>query len=1039
MRDQAEKRLLFSPHPQAHASQIEFLTAVQRVVDAYTVGFLHQAVLETISAMRGYCMALRDELAAWIEVLATGAPYRQIVSSLYVQIGEDVLRMESSYRAEQNISVQTLLQMDEPVPQDEDIARFLAAINWKVEEGQDAPLLSLELVQSGQSVPLLQRATSARSDDVITMKRKLLECAQLSLVSAPDSALDAVVRAFSDPKSLAAELCRRAEPIVELERSLLAAPARTGTMFCVAQTKQSKYEPAGTYIDAVESELRARKGGWGGDSDHLVKVWNFSDPYKAILLNTLELLPANGFRSWSESMRAYSDSGRQPPLTHHVFPAEVNAALYENRIITTRSGEYHLFHSRVVALLNDLQSVKQFILAWASGWIRLESADDLSKIEFDNPTGPRQTVQLALARNALPDPFDVITDFGRVVEPLCAQHPELAQMLSPNMNEMSVQLLYLLQKERESSTDGQSLLGWISKYGEFANARSGMADQLAASGVGVHSEAYRDLGQLVELLLEEFLGSKTRFTPLDFDTMRFFQAANWTVVERRSGYLVASPPKSQFSTRSKAICVRVFSGSSVVDSQAIQHLHEIAMTEYKGEVRDRVVMAVMDQHPANALQGHIWGYRAGERLAIVLLPSSVMRRALGNNTASIELERQLGRALGEVNLYEVSMPITDFMTFFGRAPTIEKMLQVICRGEHIGIFGLRKMGKTSLMWQLKERLNKHGVVLIDLQIPGKETMVLYSMIVQELVQDVVIKYPGIKIPNLELVKVRTLHSGENQEPDSSTAELVSAFERDLTCIYELLRSRDPENRIVLFLDEVERMLPSEGYSGFVEWEQFWGVLRGIAQRRRFLSLVVASVDARLNRTDLLNGIDNPAYKLLSHTEFLSPFTEQEDHEMIVNIGNQMRGVEWEDAALKAVHRASGGHPCISREICGLAVSAERQSDVITGEIVAEAVDLWLADTECYIAQLWAGRLSEPEHELLISLAQSQPASKAELLSHCPEDQATAFRQALASLRERHIVTLDRKHSKYVITFNVFRLWIQENILGLSTSGDGPNV
>ena len=585
MRDQADKRLFLSPHPHAHASQIEFLTAVQTVVDAYTIGFLHQAVLETISAMRGYCMGLRDELASWIEVLATGVPHRQIVSSLYDQIREDVLQMEFSYDAEQNISVQRLLQTDAPVPQDEDIARFLSAINWKVQEGQDAPLLSLELVQSGQSVPLLQRATSARSDDVIAMKSKLLECAQRSLVSTPDSVLDALVRAFPNPELLGAELSSCAQPVVELERSLFATPAKTGTIFCVAQTRQSKYEPIGKYVNAVESVLRAKTGAFGVDPDRWINVLNFSDPCKAILLNTLELLSVDGFRSWSESMRAYSDPNNPPPLMHHVFPAEVNAARYESRIIATRSGEYRLFHPRVVALLNDLQLVRQFIVAWASGWIRLESADALTKVEFANPTGPRQTLILAQVRNVLPDPFDIIADFGRAVEPLCAQYPDLAQMLNPNATEISAQLLQQLQMEREGSTDGQSLLRWMSKYREFVDARKGTAGRGEDPVAATHPEAYGDLIQLVELLLEEFLGARTRFSPLDFDTLRFFQAASWTVAERLSGYMVCSPPKAQSTIYSLPICMRTFFGSETVDGPAVQRLFDIARLEFKGEIQ----------------------------------------------------------------------------------------------------------------------------------------------------------------------------------------------------------------------------------------------------------------------------------------------------------------------------------------------------------------------------------------------------------------------------------------------------------------------
>lgn len=1035
MRNQASKRSILGPHPQAYASQTQFLEAIQTMVDAYTTDRLHQAVLKTAEAMRSYCVTVRDELAAWIEILATGAPHRHIASSVYDQLRDDILRIEASKHAEQSIPVQTLLQIDEPAPQSEDITHFLSAVNWKVQENQERLLLSLELVQSEESVLLLHRAASARPDDVLEVKRKLLQCAQSRLTSTSENitVLDNLVHSFPDPGSLVEELSRRTKPFVDLERFAFAAPAKTATMFCVTQTERTRHEPEGAYVNAVENQLRARQGSFRADPDRLVRVWNFSDPCKAILLNTLELLPVDGFRSWSESMQAYSDPGSQSPFAHHIFPAEVNATRYESRAIATRGGGYRFFHPRVVALLNDLELVRQFIVAWASGWITLKVGDGLTKVEFDSPTEPHQTFALAHVRNVLPNPFDVIVSFGQAVEFLSLQHPQLTQILSPSATEISAQLLQRLQMEREGSGRDQSLLVWLGKYREFVDVRKGITNRGEASAT-TQPEAYSDLMQLVELLLEEFLGARARFSPLDFDTLRFFQAASWTVTERTSGYMVCSPPITHSSGYNQPICVRTFFGSSTVDGPAVQRLYETARLEFDGKTHNRVIMAVTDDPPAASAYGHIYSYRAGEGLAVVVLPSSVLRKALTTNTTSMELDLQLRRALGNDNLYIASNPIKDFLTFFGRASLIEDMLQTINRGEHIGIFGLRKMGKTSLMWQLKERIKQHGVVHVDLQGVSDVTDFLYPKVIRDLVQDVLIKYPGIKIPDLELARGRSPYGSEVSQQMLATAELIGAFERDLQAVAEILRRQSPDSRIVLFFDEAERTLPWEGSPGFVGWDQFWGLLRGIAQRWNFLTLVIASVDARINRTDRLRGVDNPMYKFLARTVFLPPLSEQEDNDMIVSIGKQM-GLQWEKSAQETVHRASGGHPFISREICSLAAMAEPKSSAITNDTVVEAVDTWLSDPACMVEQIWSDRLSEGEQQVLVSLTQAQPIGTRDLIKHVSHIRAADLRQAVASLKERHIITMDRTQHRYFITFGVLSRWIEENILDLGGVAD----
>lgn len=1035
MRSQASRRRLFWNHPEAYESQKRFLAAVQSVADVHATEALYRVIFKTLRDMQKHCGDLREELHAWIQVLATGDPARGL-SSVFTQIETALHSIDAAQSVERNIAVQRLLEPDSLTARDEDISKLLASLRWTVQENQSGLHLSLEITQGNRQDVILQQPVSVTPDDIVAASNGLLNLARLRFCDVPrtSGATDAIMQTFSNPHALVEELNSHSEPY--FVGDLSARPLATSLMFCGQFDQQQGRAPKREYLDVVRRDLQIRRTGTVGIVPHdRIDFLTYSDPSKSVLITTLDMMLPQHFRAWHESILAYQNTRQGLPVfRQHIFPAEVNAAQYEARLLATRSGEYHLFHPKVVMLLNDIEILRQFILAWALRWIRLENVRGAFKLEFISPMDADQGVSLASARNVLPDPLDAIIGFGRAAASLFALHPDLAHMLAPKASEISAELLDQLQRERESSLSIQFLLGWIGKYRESLNTSKQTSDHVATAGAMIDPEAYSDLGQLVELLLEEFLGPSTRSSPLDFDTLRFLQAANWTVTERSSGYMVCSPPKGQSTAYGLPVCVRTFFGSARVDGPAIQRLYDVARLEFKGETRNRVIIAVTDQPPAASAFGHIYSYRAGDGLAIVVLPSSVMRRALTSSTSALELDRQLRRALGNVNLYEASMPITDFLTFFGRTSLIEDMLQIISRGEHIGIFGLRKIGKTSLMWQLKERIQKHGVAYIDLQGVPDEASLLYLRIIRELAQDVMQKYPGVRILDLELVKSRPLHGNERRERDLTAAELISAFERDLISIAEALHRQDSDARLVFFLDEVERTLPWEDSPGFVGWDQFWGLLRGIAQRWGFLSLVVASVDARINRTDRLKGVDNPLYKFLAHTVFLPPLAEQEDYDMIIGIGNQM-GLQWEKSALEVVHRASGGHPFISREICGLAVSSEQKSSIITDDIVIGAVDAWLSNPECMVAQIWADRLSEAEQQLLIGLTQIQPASKADLIKHTADMQATALRQALTSLKERHIISVDRTQHKYAITFGVLSRWIEEDVLD---PGDMPN-
>src|SRR5262249_52356440 len=62
-------------------------------------------------------------------------------------------------------------------------------------------------------------------------------------------------------------------------------------------------------------------------------------------------------------------------------------------------------------------------------------------------------------------------------------------------------------------------------------------------------------------------------------------------------------------------------------------------------------------------------------------------------------------------LYQPTGAITDVQRFFGRQALINELEAALRLKGHVGLFGLRKMGKTSLLYRLLEKLRAHKTIL----------------------------------------------------------------------------------------------------------------------------------------------------------------------------------------------------------------------------------------------------------------------------------------------------------------------------------------
>jgi len=88
---------------------------------------------------------------------------------------------------------------------------------------------------------------------------------------------------------------------------------------------------------------------------------------------------------------------------------------------------------------------------------------------------------------------------------------------------------------------------------------------------------------------------------------------------------------------------------------------------------------------------------------------------------SLFLRSRLAETIGLVDLFGMSNAITDDKYFFGRNDLVQTLsTRTVERQENAGLFGLRKTGKTSILFALQRRLQDASLLVeyIDCQNPG---------------------------------------------------------------------------------------------------------------------------------------------------------------------------------------------------------------------------------------------------------------------------------------------------------------------------------
>ena len=280
----------------------------------------------------------------------------------------------------------------------------------------------------------------------------------------------------------------------------------------------------------------------------------------------------------------------------------------------------------------------------------------------------------------------------------------------------------------------------------------------------------------------------------------------------------------------------------------------------------------------------------------------------------------------DVDLFGYMLPLQDESSFFGRQQLVSRYIDSIKRGENRGVFGVRKAGKTSLLFKVGRiiREQKLGFVFFyDCKSPSYRNM-HWNELLGEICDNI----------------AKRLEIDIKREYDVNN--IIKSFR------YVVHEAATRNLKIVIMFDEIEYIsfkspMNEHWHTEFID---FWQTIWSVQSLHRNLVFILSGVNPSATEIDTINGIQNPLFSIVQ-SEYLQGLSEEESRTMIKTLGKRM-GLKFEHDAISLLYNQYNGHPMLLRLACSyINCQYENQIRPIViskGDIkkIQEAIDIELA-------------------------------------------------------------------------------------------------
>jgi len=472
-------------------------------------------------------------------------------------------------------------------------------------------------------------------------------------------------------------------------------------------------------------------------------------------------------------------------------------------------------------------------------------------------------------------------------------------------------------------------------------------------------------------------------------TVAFFRQAGWSI--DGDGTQTAPPSTADPQVSRRFAKARIHIAETELEVEEILKVRD--------EMQTGAAFLVAPERPRRGVYALLYATLVDFRdLSLIPLDRATMKTALADATAADVLAQALVLWLGRGDVFDERNPISDGAAFFGRGPLIHQLLNKIVNRQNFGLYGLRKMGKTSLVFQLREGLPANILLLyIDLQGTIRQSCAeLCCQIVDELRIQMSAKAPGFSASF-------AMPSNDGQ---LLLADALTGMEAALSAALRAMGEGGMDARILLVLDEIERLIPHAGYAGFAGFQEFFRLIRGMYQQRRQVVSAVVGADPTLCRLGKWGGLDNPVFQYYDEI-FLAPLDRAECDAMVQGLA-AILGVDFETESLRVLYGETAGHPFVTRQLCSRIIQRfQKRPLVITPEMVSAGEAEYLELRSEYLREIFEYYLDKDAQALLEGIADRKTPhlDRAELEGVIAEavESADAGMRALQELELFHLL------------------------------------
>lgn len=252
------------------------------------------------------------------------------------------------------------------------------------------------------------------------------------------------------------------------------------------------------------------------------------------------------------------------------------------------------------------------------------------------------------------------------------------------------------------------------------------------------------------------------------------------------------------------------------------------------------------------------------------------------------------------DLFAMSSALKSEQFFFGRTTEIQRLVGHYQTNENSTIFGLRRIGKTSVLWAVVRHVKLMGVAvaLID----GNDARYHRATWNKALFR--------VK----EAIFAVNRMKGGHVEAHYTEADATTCFADDL----RIVKNKTGKPVLIIF-DEIQNLCfdvsTSEAWCSGKESIPFWQAIRSVYQQNQNLfSFILGGTNAHIiEAPHSADGSDNPLFGYVA-PHYLGFFSWQEVKGMLQHIGGYM-GMTFDETIFHYLTDDFGGHPFLIRQAC----------------------------------------------------------------------------------------------------------------------------